>query len=81
MTIPFNWLSKNVTQSNQNNDISDIQNLILAEIRHNPNVTKRELQSILKVSKVKIDNNIKKLREAKKIERIGSNKFGYWKAL
>ena len=81
LTIPFNWLSKNVTQSNQNNDISDIQNLILAEIRHNPNVTKRELQSILKVSKVKIDNNIKKLREAKKIERIGSNKFGYWKAL
>lgn len=41
-------------------------------------VTKIELSRILGISTTAIDNNISFLRKNGYIERIGSNKTGYW---
>ena len=54
---------------------------ILSEMRDNPNVTIEELHNMIGVSTTAIDNNIAFLRENGYIERIGSNKTGYWKVL
>ena len=54
---------------------------ILAEIRNNPNITKPRLAEILKLGKTTIDKGIAALKKYGYIERIGSNKSGYWKVL
>ena len=50
-------------------------------MRDNPNVTIEELHNMIGVSTTAIDNNIAFLRENGYIERIGSNKTGYWRVL
>ena len=58
-------------------NISQIK--VLAEIRNNPNITKPELMIKCFLSKTSIDNIISFLKKSGFIERIGSNKTGYWK--
>lgn len=50
-------------------------------MRDNPNVTAVELMSLLGRGKTAIQNNITYLRKNSIIERVGSNKTGYWKVL
>ena len=45
----------------------------------NNNITKMQLQEKTSKSKTTVDNTISFLREHGLIERIGSNKTGYWK--
>ena len=52
---------------------------ILSEVRNNPNITAAQLSVILGVSITAVQNNIEYLRPAGCVERIGSNKSGYWK--
>jgi len=54
---------------------------IIAEMRDNPNVTAAQLSVMLAISETAIDNNIRYLKENKFIERVGSNKTGYWRVL
>lgn len=54
---------------------------IISEMRDNPNVTTAELSIMLAISETAVDNNIKYLKANKFIERVGSNKSGYWKVL
>jgi predicted HTH transcriptional regulator len=60
-----------------NLNISQIK--VLAEIRNNPNITKPELMVKCDLGKTSIDNIISFLRKNNIIERVGSNKTGYWK--
>lgn len=53
----------------------------MAEVRNNPNITKMRLTEILKLGKTTIDKGIAVLKKYGYIERIGSNKSGYWKVL
>ena len=78
VTIPFNRINKvgdKVGDINLN--ISQIK--VLAEIRNNPNITKPELMVKCDLGKTSIDNIISFLRKNNIIERVGSNKTGYWK--
>ena len=50
-------------------------------IRNNPNVTSKQLAIILGISETAVEKNIKYLRENEYIERIGSNKTGFWKVI
>lgn len=50
-------------------------------MRHNPNITKAELKIIIGISDTAIDNNIRYLKNNGYLERIGSNKDGYWKVV
>ena len=61
--------------------LNHTQARILAEIRNNPNITKPRLAERLKLGKTTIDKGIAVLKKYGYIERIGSNKSGYWKVL
>lgn len=52
---------------------------ILLEIRNNPNVTQPQLAIIVGIGKTAVQNHISYLKKHGYIERIGSNKIGYWK--
>lgn len=60
--------------------LNDSQTRVLAEVRNNPNITKQQLMVLCHLGKTSIDNIISVLKEKGYIERIGSNKSGYWKA-
>lgn len=92
VTIPFNWInvmgdkvgdkrSDKVGDKNAESFLNHTQARILAEIRNNPNITKPRLAEILKLGKTTIDKGIAALKKYGYIERIGSNKSGYWKVL
>ena len=84
VTIPFNRINKVGDKvgdkvGNKNLNISQIK--VLAEIRNNPNITKPELMVKCDLGKTSIDNIIAFLRKNSIIERVGSNKTGYWKVI
>ena len=51
---------------------------VLAEIRNNPNITKPQLSLVIGVGKTSIDKALSTLKNMGYIQRIGSNKTGYW---
>lgn len=86
--IPFNWINVmgdkmgDKTGDNLKNiHLSKTQKKILAELRNNPNLTKPQLVQIIGVGKTTIDNGISYLRKHGLLERVGSNKKGYWKVI
>ena len=90
VTIPFNWINKADDRvgdkvgnrvSNKERPLNETRKIILAEMRNNPNVTKAELSRTIGISTTAIDNNIAYLKKNGYIERIGSNKTGYWEVL
>ncbi len=50
-------------------------------MRKNPNITQKILVEKLKLSRPAITLNIKELKNIGYIERVGSDKKGYWKIL
>ena len=84
--------SKNVDENIENVDVTNIikqkypklrKNYldIIKIIYENKNITQEEIALKLGKSKNSIYRNIKKLRETGLVERIGSDKKGYWKIL
>ena len=61
--------------------ISDNELKILEEIKKNPQITAEELSKIVHINLRNIKNNLKKLKDKKRIERKGSRKSGYWSIL
>lgn len=61
--------------------LTENEQKILSAIKENPHITKSALISALGISKGTVDRTIKVLKEKNLIERIGSNKTGYWKVL
>ena len=59
--------------------LNETQLQILNYIRDNSNITKKQLQEKTNKSKTTVDNAIGFLKENGLLERIGSNKAGYWK--
>ncbi len=59
--------------------LNPTRRLILNEMRNNPNITQLQLKDIVGIGETAIQNNISYLRKNGFIERIGSNKNGYWK--
>lgn len=83
VTIPFNFINEvgdKVGNKVGDKSLNDFQTRVLAEIRNNPNITKPQLMIICHLGKTSIDKIISVLKEKGYIERIASNKSGYWKA-
>lgn len=59
--------------------INEKEKIILERIKYNNSITKKELNLKTGISLATIDRSIKKFRELDIIERVGSNKTGYWK--
>ena len=85
--IPFNRI--NEVENKVGNKVGNKDDIkltinrkkIIVEIRNNPNVTSKQLAIILGISETAVEKNIKYLRENEYIERIGSNKTGFWKVI
>lgn len=86
VNIPFKWIKnqgENVVDKEGDKTcyrkpLNSRRRQILKEIRNNPNITQAQLLQIIGIGKTAIQNNIRFLRENGYIERIGSNKSGYW---
>ena len=62
-------------------NISATEQAVLAALKKKPRITKVELQKETTLGKSTIDRAIKALKEKCLIERVGSNKTGYWKII
>lgn len=86
VTIPFNQINRIGENVGNNIDktqkpLNETRQKILSEMRNDPNVTKAELSRMIGISTTAIDNNIAYLKKNGYIERVGSNKAGYWRVL
>jgi predicted HTH transcriptional regulator len=59
--------------------ITENQQKILFLIKDNPSVSAQKLAEMVGVSRRKIEENLKKLKDTGKLLRIGKPKSGYWK--
>lgn len=71
----------NISPVTRKHGLNATRKQILSEMRHNPNITKAELEIIIRISNTPIDNNIRYLKNNGYLEKIGSNKDGYWKVV
>lgn len=90
--IPFNWINvmedhvgnkrgKKEGNKSEYSMLNETQTGILTEIRNNPNITKIRIGDNLSIGKTTVDRGITALKKMGYIERIGSNKTGYWEVL
>ncbi|HPA92386.1 MAG: Divergent AAA domain protein [Candidatus Methanofastidiosum methylothiophilum] len=83
VNIPFNRINRHIDYNVGDKVVNKIplnprRKRILEEIRNNPNITQIQLMQIIGIGKTAMQNNINFLKEYGYIERIGSNKAGYW---
>lgn len=78
ITIPFNFINQ-VGDKVGDKNLNLSQMKVLAEIKNNPHITIPKLCIACELKKTSIDNIIAKLKKENYIERVGSNKTGYWK--
>ena len=71
----------NTSPATRKHGLNATRKKILSEMRHNPNITKDELEFIIGISGTAIDNNRRYLKNNGYLEKIGSNKDGYWKVV
>lgn len=62
-------------------DLTDNEIAVLNLINLNKSITRKELSAKISKSESTIKRSIKRLKELKCIERVGTNKKGYWKVL
>ena len=56
-----------------------VNDTVFKLIRQNNNITAIEISKLLNISLSTVKRKTKKLKEQNRIERIGSDKTGYWK--
>ncbi|MDY4857229.1 MAG: ATP-binding protein [Candidatus Onthovivens sp.] len=87
VTIPFEKIEVNkfIVSNNVSNKVSNkvnrTQEKIITAIRNNSNVTINQLMVITGLSEPGVKKNLKHLKDAGIIARIGANKNGYWEVL
>ena len=87
VTIPFEKIEVNkfIVSNNVSNKVSNkvnrTQEKIITAIRNNSNVTINQLMVITGLSEPGVKKNLKQLKDAGIIARIGANKNGYWEVL
>lgn len=62
-----------------NDTVNDTETAIHKAIKNDPYVTIAKLMTIVHKSRPTITRTLKLLKEKGKIERVGSDKTGYWK--
>ena len=62
-------------------NMESTQDKILYLIRENPRITQIMMSNELKLARSTISSNLQKLKQKGIIERIGSDRNGYWKIM
>ena len=70
---------KVTTNATINIDLNSSQERILSLMEENPKITAEMISSELGITERHVRKNIKKLKDERLIERIGSNKAGVWR--
>ncbi len=65
----------------KNNDLNETQNKVLQLIKENSRITQKEMMGSLNVARATITRTISYLKENGYIDRIGSDRDGYWRLL
>ncbi len=65
----------------KNNDLNETQNKVLQLIKENNRITQKEMMDNLNVARATITRTISYLKENGYIDRIGSDRDGYWQLL
>jgi len=65
----------------QINEQINRQSELLAVLEKNPSFTLEQISKATKISMATLRREMKVLKDGNRIERIGSNKTGYWKVL
>lgn len=87
VTIPFEkievnkFIVSNNVSNKASNKVNRTQEKIITAIRNNSNVTINQLMVITGLSEPGVKKNLKHLKDAGIIARIGANKNGYWEVL
>ena len=84
VTLPFNVVnavSDNSSTAGGTRSLLPTRERVLTEIRNNPNVTQPQIAEHLRIGKTSVQKAIAELKAEEIIERIGSNKSGYWQVL
>lgn len=66
VTIPFNFINEvgdKVGNKTEEHGLNDSQTRVLAEIRNNPNITKKELAVVCHLGRTSIDNTVAVLKK------------------
>jgi len=82
--IKTDGLDKAIDQNatvNATVNLTAIQKDIIKQVQDNPNVTYNILADLLKRNRTTIYRNMEKLKQVNILERIGSDKKGYWKVI
>lgn len=84
VTIPFTYdlnshINTNDVNGAENGAEKTIDELILEQIRNNPEITRSELARITGKGTTTIYRWLKKMQDLNKIVRVGSDKGGHWK--
>lgn len=61
--------------------LEEVERKILEEIENNSNVTRKELANLLNLSETTIKRKLSNLKKYNIIERVGSDKKGFWKII
>ena len=61
--------------------IEDVENTIIELIDQNPKVTQKKLSEKLNIPERTLKRIMTEMQEKHEIERVGSNRGGYWKIL
>ncbi len=72
---------QNVPNDDPDNVPKDRSELILDQLAKTPEMSVRQLSELLSVSDKTIKRDLEKLKNEHKIERIGSNRKGYWQII
>ncbi|MFA5776882.1 MAG: RNA-binding domain-containing protein [Parcubacteria group bacterium] len=73
--------TKDLEKDLENLGLSENQKKILSEINKNKAITQRELSLKIGINEKNVRNNITELKEKELLERVGSDKGGYWKII
>ena len=72
---------KNENLGGQKDKITKRQQEVINVILDNKRLTRRELADALKINESAVQKHINKLKAKKIIQRIGSDREGYWKVI
>jgi Predicted transcriptional regulator containing an HTH domain and an uncharacterized domain shared with the mammalian protein Schlafen len=73
--------SRNDTVNSGNDTVNSRNDTVFSLIQQNKNITAVEISERLELSPNTVKRKIKKLKEQGIIERVGSDKTGYWKII
>ena len=82
VTIPFNKVENATPKIGAVNGVVNLttrESAVLSELRKNPSLSKKELVELTAIPKTSLDRIIVSLKGKGIIERVGSDKTGYWK--